>query len=96
MRMRTYTTYERIYIHRKFRSNERLGWLAPARQLYSHHQLHLNGSFHYLTPSRKVRMGSKLLYRSLSYNYNTIFHKCFLFFVCIMKLHEFHLSGGKK
>ena len=38
--MRTYTTYDvrrrHIYIYiykQKFRSNERLGWLAPARQL---------------------------------------------------------------
>ena len=28
--MRTYTTYDERII--KFRSNERLGWLAPARQ----------------------------------------------------------------
>ena len=47
--MRTYTTYDatvdgRIYnyiiiiyiIYRKFRSSERLGWLAPARKLYAH------------------------------------------------------------
>ena len=32
-RMRTYTTYDVHGRSYKFRSNERLGWLAPARQL---------------------------------------------------------------